>query len=78
MFLRMSNYVIDACVTVRYMAEEWRVTTRTVQTMSAEGRIEGATKFGDVWAIPKNARKPMDNRVRTGAYKDWRRNIQKI
>lgn len=48
-----------------------------VQTMYAEGRIEGATKFGDVWAIPRDAEKPTDSRVTSGKYKNWRKKIQK-
>jgi hypothetical protein len=33
-----------------------------------EGRIEGAEKFGNVWAIPDDAEKPKDERVKSGRY----------
>ena len=69
----MRQYMIEGFTTAKDMALRWNVTTRTVQILCSEGRIEGATKFGDVWAIPVNAEKPTDNRVRTGAYKNWRK-----
>ena len=69
--------MIDGYVTAKDMAEKWRVTTRTVQTLCAQGRIKGATKFGGVWAIPNETEKPTDNREKTGAYKDWRKKYPK-
>ena len=69
----MRQYMIEGFTTAKDMAQRWNVTTRTVQILCSEGRIEGATKFGDVWALPVNAEKPTDNRVRTGAYKNWRK-----
>ncbi len=65
--------MIEGFVTVKQIAKKWGVSVRTVQTMCSEGRIEGATKFGDVWAIPINAEKPTDNRITTGMYKNWRK-----
>ena len=41
------------------------------------GKIEGLTKFGRSWAIPKDTKKPTDNRVKSGAYKDWRKKYTK-
>ena len=32
--------------TVKDIAEQWGVTPRTVQTLCAEGKVEGTTKFG--------------------------------
>ena len=31
-------------------------------SQAAENRIQGAFKVGEVWAIPDDAPKPMDNR----------------
>lgn len=31
-----------------------------------EGRIDGVVRFGQVWAIPKNAGKPSDGRLKRG------------
>lgn len=33
-----------------------------------EGRIPGALKIGSYWAIPEDAEKPKDKRVRRGKY----------
>ena len=71
------QYMIEGFTTVKDMAQRWNVTTRTVQILCSEGRIKGATKFGDVWAIPVNVEKPTDNRVKSGAYKNWRKKDKK-
>lgn len=36
--------------------------------MCSAGKIEGAVKFGREWAIPKEAEKPADARIRSGKY----------
>ena len=35
-------------------AERWNVSLRHVQRLCEAGRIEGAVKFGNAWAIPEN------------------------
>ena len=65
-------------VTKSELAEKWGLNERTVQTMCATGKIEGLTKFGRSCAIPKDTEKPADNRVKSGAYKDWRKKYAKI
>ena len=69
--------MLEDYATVQEMAEKWGLNERTVQTMCATGKIEGLTKFGRSWAIPKDTKKPTDNRVKSGAYKDWRKNIRR-
>lgn len=49
-------------MTVKDAAQRWNVTERLVQRLCAEGRIEGAVKFGRSWGVPVNARKPNDPR----------------
>jgi hypothetical protein len=44
------------------MAAQWNVSLRQVQVLCKDGRIEGASKFGDSWAIPANAQKPTRTR----------------
>ena len=61
----------DFC-TAEETAIKWGITARRVQIMCAEGRIEGAKKFGHVWAIPADAKKPDDTRITTGEYINWR------
>ena len=49
-------------ITVREAAEKWKVSQRLVQKYCAQGRIEGAERFGAVWRIPAGAAKPEDPR----------------
>lgn len=49
-------------MTVKDAAQRWNVTELLVQRLCAEGRIEGAVKFGRSWGVPVNARKPNDSR----------------
>ena len=65
--------MIDGCLTIRETAERWGISRRRVQILCSEGRIEGATRFGNEWAIPKSALKPIDRRITTGQYKNWRK-----
>ena len=50
-------------------AKKWDISMRQVQRLCIEGRIEGAVKFGNTWAIPENAPKP----TRTGKLKPGRK-----
>ena len=63
--------MIAGYTTVKEKAKEQKLTVRTVQIMCADGKIIGATKFGNVWAIPVDVEKPTDNRVLSGEYKNW-------
>jgi len=47
-------------------AEKWGVTRRCVQNLCANGKIDGAERFGRDWMIPKNALKPVDGRTKEG------------
>ena len=47
-------------------AQKWEIGVRRVQILCAEGKIEGAEKFGRSWMIPKDAVKPVDGRTRAG------------
>lgn len=51
-----------AYVTSEVMAARWRMTSRNVQRLLADGRIEGAVRYGRVWMIPSDARRPEDRR----------------
>lgn len=69
--------MIDGYLTVNDIAEKWGLFVRTVQILCAEGKVEGATKIGDMWAIPVDAVKPTDGRVTTREYREWRKNFSK-
>lgn len=61
-------------MTIKETAEKWDITERRVQILCRDERIQGARKFGRDWAIPKNAKKPEDKRIKSGNYIDWRKN----
>jgi len=46
------------------VAAQWGISARRLQTLCAQGKIEGATRFGRAWMIPKNAPKPADGRTK--------------
>lgn len=50
------------------VSKEWGISERRINTLCLEGRIEGAEKFGNVWAIPDDAERPKDERVKSGRY----------
>ena len=60
-------------ISIQELAERWDVHPRTVQIMCRDGKIGGAVKFGRSWAIPENAERPKDLRVKSGKYRDWRK-----
>ena len=60
---------MDGYVTVNEMAKRWNVSVRQVQLLCQNGKIEGASRFGNAWAIPKDTPKP----TRTGKLKPGRK-----
>lgn len=55
-------------MTIKEAAEKWNLSVRRVQTICSEGMVDGIIKFGREWAIPKNADKPVDKRIKSGKY----------
>ena len=55
-------------MTIKQAAQKWGIGERRINTLCQEGRIEGAVKFGKSWAIPADAKKPIDQRIKTGRY----------
>ncbi|KJR46160.1 hypothetical protein UF75_3447 [Desulfosporosinus sp. I2] len=45
-------------ITVKEAVEKWGITARRVQVLCAQDKISGAIRFGNTWAIPKDAVKP--------------------
>ena len=43
-------------------AKKWGIPERRVQKFCEDGRILGVIKFGRMWMIPKDAKKPSDPR----------------
>jgi hypothetical protein len=51
-------------MTAKEAAKKWEITPRRVQVLCAQGKIPDAVRFGVTWAIPKDAVKPKDGRVK--------------
>lgn len=55
-------------MTLKEASEKWGISDRRINRLCLENRIPGATKLGNMWAIPFNAKKPEDKRVKSGLY----------
>lgn len=55
-------------LSIKQTAEKWDLSVRRVNVLCTEGRIPGATKIGSYWAVPANAKKPKDQRIKSGRY----------
>ena len=65
-------------ITLKEASVKWGLSARWINEICAKNRIPGAEQVGRVWIIPEDAEKPTkDNRVKTGAYRDWRKKYGK-
>ncbi len=55
-------------LSIKEAAEKWGISPRRVQVLCSTGRIEGATRIGNIWAIPDDVTKPKDARIKSGKY----------
>ena len=55
-------------LSIKQTSEKWGVSTRRIQVLCSENRIPGAAKIGSYWAIPADAEKPKDERIKSGRY----------
>lgn len=55
-------------ISIREAAEKWNLSGRRVQVLCTTGRIPGVERIGNIWAIPKEAEKPIDARIKSGRY----------
>jgi hypothetical protein len=51
-------------MTTREAANLWGVTIRRVQGLCDNGELDGATRIGQIWVIPKSTPKPLDGRTK--------------
>lgn len=51
-------------ISAKEAAEKWGISERRIQKLCEGKRIEGVVRFGHAWAIPKNAEKPSDRRLK--------------
>lgn len=52
-------------ITANQAAQKWGISQRRVQILCSEGRISGVFKLGEAWAIPADALKPNDSRIKS-------------
>lgn len=57
-----------AYLSIKQTAKKWGISGRRIQRLCAEDRIPGAVKIGSYWAVPADAEKPKDERVKSGKY----------
>ena len=55
-------------LSIRQTASKWGLSPRRIQVLCASQRIPGAVRIGCFWAIPDDAKKPVDARVKSGKY----------
>ena len=55
-------------ISISQAAKKWDISTRRIQVLCSQNRIPGAARVGYVWAIPKDAMKPADARIKSGKY----------
>lgn len=51
-------------ITAKEAAEKWGISQRRVQVLCEQDRVDGAKRHGWAWAIPKDAPKPADARLK--------------
>ena len=63
-------------LSIRQTSEKWNISARWINDLCVEGRIPGATKIGSYWAIPEDAQKPKDERIKSGRYIKTVKNVR--
>ncbi len=51
-------------ITAKEAAEKWGISQRRVQLLCWQDRVDGAKRLGWAWAIPEDAPKPKDARLK--------------
>ena len=60
-------------IPIKEAAACWNITERRVATLCKDGKIIGAEKQGKRWMIPADTQKPVDQRIKTGAFRKTER-----
>ncbi len=55
-------------MTIREASEKWGLSVRRIQEICVLNKVPGVIKMGREWAIPKDAEKPSDLRIKSGNY----------
>jgi len=52
-------------ICVKEASKKWGISPRRVQSLCAQGRVVGAERLGNAWAIPTTAQKPLNIRIKS-------------
>ena len=55
-------------MTIKEAAIKWGLSERRIQEICMLKKVPGVMKFGREWAIPKDAERPEDKRIKSGKY----------
>jgi len=55
-------------MTIKEAANKWGLSERRIQEICVLDKVPGVRKFGREWAIPVDAEKPADGRIKSGKY----------
>ena len=50
---------------IKQTADKWGKSERWARKLCSQGKIEGVVQFGCAWAIPKDAIRLADNRIKS-------------
>ena len=64
----LSPFCFMEYLSIRQTAEKWGISRRRIQVLCAENRIPGVIRIDYTWAIPADAEKPSDARIKSGKY----------
>ena len=59
---------MEGFIQIKEVAKKWGIGERRINELCLNGRIKGAVKFGNTWAIPEHSEKPTDARIKSGKY----------
>ncbi len=66
--MAQGGIALEGYIQIKEAAKKWEIGERRINELCLNGRIEGAVKFGNTWAIPENSEKPADARIKSGKY----------
>lgn len=55
-------------ISIKQLSKKWGISTRRIQILCRDGRIPGAMRIANTWAVPSDADKPKDARIKSGRY----------
>lgn len=66
LFAKLNN-MNSSLMSISEASSVWGISTRRIQRLCVEGRIDGAERVGKAWVIPRDSDKPADNRFSDGS-----------